>query len=109
MKRTDPQNKSLHKFCELLATALNDAGYDMKATLREDIDIPWSKDSVKEFLWKPVQLAVTGKESTTELDSGEPSKVYDILMRHMGEKKGINVEWPSEESMQYEALKRLHK
>jgi len=49
-QRTLKQNKSLHKFCELLADELNAAGLDMKTVLKPSVDIPWSKTSVKEFL-----------------------------------------------------------
>jgi len=76
-KRTLKQNKSLHKYCELLADALNDAGLDMKKVLRPTIDIPWTKTSVKEHLWKPIQEAMLSKESTTEMQTNEPSQHVD--------------------------------
>lgn len=95
-QRTLQQNKSLHKFCELLADALNDAGYEMKKVLEaKAVDVPWNKYTVKEVLWRPIQTAMTGKTSTTELNTVDPSEVYDVLMRHMNQHFGINVEWPS--------------
>ena len=99
MKRTGQQNKSLHKYCELLADALNDAGYEMKAVLSvKQVDVPWNRDTVKEVLWRPIQEALTGKESTTELDRVEPSQVYEVLNRHIASHFGVSVPWPSEES-----------
>lgn len=99
-QRTAQQNKSLHKYCELLAEALNDAGYEMKAVLAvKSVDVPWSKDTVKEVLWRPIQEAVTGKSSTTELNTVEPSEVYAILDRHISQNFGVHIEWPSEESL----------
>ena len=98
MRRTGQQNKALHKFCEMLAEALNDAGYTVQKTLRHDVDIPWNKDLVKELLWKPIQVAMTDKESTTELTTVEPSQIYEVLNLHLGEKLKIHVEWPSEET-----------
>lgn len=94
-KRTIQQNRSLHKFCELLAIALNDAGLDMKKTLKEEIEIPWTKESVKEHLWKPIQVVMVDKESTTEMDTVEPSIIYETLNRHLSQKFGISVDWPS--------------
>ncbi len=96
MKRTDAQNRALHKFLENLAQTLNNAGLDMKCVLKEDVDIPWTKDSAKEFLWRPIQRAMTGKESTTDMESVDPAEVHEVLMRHLGEKFEIPyVDWPS--------------
>lgn len=97
-KHTDQQRKALHLFCELVAQALNDAGYTVQKTLRHDIDIPWTKDLVKELIWRPVQRAMTEKNSTTQLDRVEPSQIYEVLNLHLGEKLGIHVEWPCEET-----------
>jgi len=95
-KRTDKQNNALHVYCELLAEALNDAGLDMRAVIRPEVDIPWSKESVKEHLWKPIQNAVIDKESTTQADRSEYNKVFEVLSRHLGEKLGLpHIPWPS--------------
>jgi len=96
-KRTPTQNNALHKYFELLADALNDAGLDMKRTLRQDIDIPWTKETIKEYLWKPIQRAQVMKGSTTELNTSEVSKIYETLNRHLGEKTGVFVPFPSVE------------
>jgi hypothetical protein len=77
-----------------LSKALNDAGLDMKATLKPEIDIPWTPENVKNNLWRPIQEAVTGKHSTMDLDTGDPSIVYEVLNRSMAEKFGIHIPWP---------------
>lgn len=97
-QRTLQQNKALHKYFELLSEALNDAGLDMKATLRPEIDIPWTPENVKNNLWRPIQKALLNKESTTELDKVDPSLVYEILNRNLAEKFGIHVPFPSEDN-----------
>lgn len=97
-QRTSQQNRSLHLYFTLLAEELNQAGYDMKRTLKPGVDIPWTPDNVKEFLWKPVQHAYLDKESTTELTSAEIDKVYDVLNRHLGETTGVTVEFPSQDT-----------
>lgn len=96
-QRTLTQNKALHKYFELLAQELNQAGFDMKRTLKPGIDIPWSPATVKEYLWKPVQHAYLDKESTTELTTKEIDKVYDVLNRHLGETTGVTVVFPSKD------------
>lgn len=98
-KRSDAQNRALHKWLEMLSEALNAAGLDMRQTLREDIEIPWNKERAKEHLWRPVQIAVLDKESTTEPTTGEYTRVYDVLNKHLGEKLGIHVPWPEKDQL----------
>lgn len=99
-QRTLAQNNSLHLFCQNLADELNAAGLDMRKTLKPDIEIPWRKTTVKEFLWKPVQEAYLKKKSTTELTKFEVSEIWEILNRHLGEKFGIHVPFPSIEELE---------
>lgn len=94
--RTLTQNAAMHLYFELLAEALNEAGLDMKTVLKPEVDIPWTKESVKAHLWKPIQKIMMDKDSTTEMDTSEPSDIYSVLQRHISEKFGIFVEWPSQ-------------
>jgi hypothetical protein len=103
-QRSGPQNRSLHKYCTLLADALNNAGLDMKKTLKPEIDIPWTCENVKDHLYKPILKALTGKKSTRDMNTVEPSEVYDVLNRFISEKHGVSVEWPSEESQRMKSL-----
>ena len=95
-QRTDSQNKALHKFCELLAAELNDAGLDQRVVLKPSVAIPWTKQAVKDQLWRPIQQAMLDKTSTTELDKHmEIDKVHEVLMRHLAERFGIEyIEFP---------------
>lgn len=97
-KRTLTQNNALHLMFDQLAEKLNDAGFDMKKTLKPSIDIPWSKMSVKEYLWRPVQKAQLGKESTTDLTTKEIDEVFETLCRHLRQKLGIEIHFPSIET-----------
>lgn len=94
--RTPTQNNALHAYFRLLADALNEAGLDMRATLKPEVEIPWTEQSAKEFLWRPVQELAVGKKSTTELTTSEVSKVYDIMNRHLSEKFHLTIEFPHE-------------
>ena len=93
-QRSNLQNAALHVYCTQVAEMLNDAGYDFRRSLRQDLEIPWNKDLVKEYLWGAVQLAMTGKKSTTKPTSKEYVQIYDVLNRHVGEKFGISAPWP---------------
>lgn len=98
-KRTDQQNAALHLWFTMLADELNSAGYDMKKTMRKELDIPWTAYNVKEFLWRPMQEATLGKKSTTKLNTDEIDKVYDAINRVIGERTGVHVPFPSIENL----------
>jgi hypothetical protein len=103
-QRTLQQNKALHLYFTQLAEELNDAGLDMRKTLKPEVDIPWTPENVKNHLWRPIQEAQLGKESTTKLSKKDVDKVYETLNRHLGEKLGVHVPFPSDE----ELLKKLN-
>lgn len=91
MQRTIQQNKSIHLFLSRLSDTLNEAGYDQRKVLKETVEIPWTPQACKEQLWRPIQNALYGKQSTTELEKLEQvSKVHEVLMKHLGEKLGID-------------------
>ena len=94
--RTLTQNAALHKYCDLLAQALNDAGLDMRVVIKDEVDIPWTMENVKNHLWRPVYKVVTQEHSTTKADTTQYSEVYNVLSRHLSQKfGGIFVPWPS--------------
>jgi len=95
--RTIRQNAALHKYFTMLADELNFAGLEMKKVLKPEVEIMWTAESIKNYLWRPIQYAMTDKISTTELDTKQVNKIYEVLDRHLGEKFGISVEFPSEE------------
>lgn len=109
--RTKQQNKALHVLFRLLADNLNNAGLDMKKTLKPGVDIPWGPVAVKEFLWRPVQEAQLGKRSTTELTTVEIDEVFETINRHLGEKFGMHTPFPSIEDLilQYEQREKRDK
>ena len=94
-QRTNLQNAALHKYLSLLAEELNNAGLDMKKALKPEVDIPWTTDSAKEYLWRPVQKAITKQDSSTKPSTKDYVHIYEVLSRHMVDKFGINVQWPS--------------
>ena len=88
---TQKQFNALHVWLGEVALLLTQCGLDMKAVLKPEVDISWSKDSVKQYLYKPVLEALTGKQSTTEQNTIEPSVVADHIARHLGDKFGVTL------------------
>lgn len=94
-QRSDLQNNSLHKYLELLSLELNERGLDMRVVLKPEIDIPWTKESAKNHLWRPIQVAMTDKSSTAKANRDEYPQVYETLNRHLSDKFGVHIPWPS--------------
>ena len=95
--RSSRQNAALHLYFTLLATALNDAGLDVKQIVR--VDVPFTDYLIKELLWRPTQKKMFAKRSTTQLSSDEVTKVYEVLNRAIGERTGIHIPFPSIEQL----------
>jgi len=94
-KRTLTQNAAIHKYFEIVASAFRQAGIDSKVIFNEQVDVPVTAGVIKEGLWRPVQNALLEKQSTTKLTTKEVSEIYDIVNKHLGEKFGIHVPFPS--------------
>ena len=96
-QRTQTQNKSLHLFCEMLANILNDGGIDFRVFIKEGYPVPFNDMLVKEYIWRPIQKAITGKESTIKPAPHEYALIYDAVNTKMVE-HGIYVPWPCKET-----------
>ena len=59
---------------------------------------------IKDYLWRPVQEIYLSKKSTTELNTEDINTIWEILNRHLGEKFGIHVEFPSIEELELKEL-----
>lgn len=93
-QRTQRQNNALHLFYTQLSEVLNNSNITIQAVLKHTMEIDWSPRLVKELLWRRMQQAVLGKDSTTELKKLEEiDKIYDHLVRFFAH-KGIEVELP---------------
>ena len=93
--RTIRQNRALHKYFTFVSEALNDAGYDIKTVIKADVS--WSPENIKDMMWRPLQIALLNKKSTTKLKKEEIDTVYDVMNRLLGERFGIYVPFPSRE------------
>lgn len=93
--RTLKQNAALHLYFTQLAEALNDAGYDMRKTIKPGLDIPWTPEDIKEHIWRPVQISQTGKKSTAKLETIEIDQIYDIVNRAIAERTGVHIPFPN--------------
>lgn len=105
--RTGQQNRAIHLDCKLIAEKLDAAGLDMRQVLKPTYSLPWTTESVKEHLWKPIMKALYGFTSTTQLPKGEGKieHIHEVLMRELGKTHGV--EWhdfPNDDVRQLEQL-----
>lgn len=103
--RTITQNAAMHKYCALVAEAFNDGGFSMQKIMEhiKKIEIEWSMDAVKEVIWRGFQRALVNKESTTELETHEVSKVYKYIDFWLSDTVGMeSIAFPSKESLIFE-------
>ena len=91
---TNTQRNSVYLYCGLLAQELNGRGLDMIKTLH-DVEIPWSKESVKEHIWVKVQSAKFNNVSVNDLKTPQVSAIYDVVNRHLSGKFGVYVPFPN--------------
>jgi hypothetical protein len=101
--RTLAQNNALWLMYSQLADELNEKGIDLRTLIRKEVDIPWTRYSVHEYLWKPLLKVMFGKNSTTKMSKTEEIEaVYDALNRIIIERTKGEVRlppWPSLETM----------
>jgi len=100
-KRTDQQRKAIEVYCQILAKKLSDAGKDIMTTLRREASIPWTQELIKALVWKPIQKTMFDTNSTTKLNTGQVTKIYEVINRHMGENHGISFNFPNYDGRNY--------
>lgn len=81
-------------YCRLLSDALNEGGFTIQEVLEHSVGRDWTQDTVKELLWRAIQIPMTDKKSTTELDRDEVGEIYETLNRHTSDIFGIGIPFP---------------
>lgn len=88
----------MHLYFAHVAQELNLAGLPVKATLAHyKVDIDWDERSVKELIWRPIQQALLGVKSTTELKKTQDiERIYDHINRFLSENFGLHIPFPND-------------
>ena len=94
--RTTTQNRALHKYFAMISTELNEMGTEFNYTGLKGMELStrYTPTIVKDFFWRPIQLALFDIESTTKLDSKQMNDIIDVISKFFSE-KGINLPFPS--------------
>ena len=96
--KTDAQRNAFHVWCGLLAEELNAAGLDQRVVfdaMKEGVERPWTLETCKENLWRPLQEAMLQKSSTEDLEIKQPDEIYSVLHRWLVSKGFPCPPWPN--------------
>ena len=106
--RTELQNRSLHLYFTLLATAFNEAGLTVMVVLKALFKTPnfaWSAPLIKERIWRDVQEQTLGTTSTTKLETIGVSMIYESINMATSEKLGVSVPFPDKYNLAEQQLR----
>lgn len=98
-KRSNQQNKAIHKYLDLVAHELQNQGQTLQDIVKkvDMIEITPTTETLKSNIWKPIQEAMLGKKSTTELTTAEVNQVYEIISMFLSKNFQIDLPFPSYE------------
>ena len=96
--RTSRQQAALEVWCGNVAQLFNESGItrEVRSPVYKGgaIESEWKKHTVKDDIWRTMQMALTDKESTTEATTVDIATVYDALVLAFAN-KGIQLPpWP---------------
>jgi hypothetical protein len=97
-QRSPTQNRCVHLYCEQVAENLTDAGITFDMFFKPGFEVPWNKLTVKDNIWRPIQIAICDKVSTTEPLTTDYNEIYEYVNLKLA-KYSIYVPWPSKESL----------
>lgn len=101
-RRTSRQNRALHKFFTWVAENLNDNNMFLsRELLSSEYEAEWTPEMVKEVIWRPTQVVLTGKASSTKLTTTELTLVADTVQQGLA-RKGLSIDFPSMELLTLE-------
>lgn len=103
-QRSSQQNASLHLMFQQITAEMINNGQTMRDVMRKDFDIQPTPELIKE-IWRTIQIAQTGKKSTTDLTKQEIDEVYEPFNKFIGEVLQIHCPFPSLEVLEQEQLK----
>ena len=93
------QKGAMYVWFDLVADTFNHADMYFATRVKfngEQVNVEWDGDLVKKWLYKPALASMTGKASTEDQSTVEPSIVAQALQKHFALNHGLNLpDWPS--------------
>ena len=98
--RSSQQNRSLHLLFTFISNELNEIGLEFQYSGLNDntFSLMYTPHLVKEFVFRPIQIALFDIESTTKINTEQINQIVDVLVKFFGE-QGVEIVFPSLESL----------
>lgn len=98
-QRTEQQNKAIHLYLTQVAKELERNGHTLQDIVAKitKVEIIPTMHNMKEVVWREIQKAQLGKESTTFLTKHEVTEVYEVMNKWLGTYFQIHIPFPSYE------------
>ncbi len=94
--RSTLQNSALHLFFTILANQLNENGIDFifENVIYGKIEMKFTPEIVKNFIWRPIQKTLFNIDSTTKINTLQINEILDVITLHFGN-SGIPISFPN--------------
>ncbi len=108
-QRTLAQNNAIHLYLSWVAREMVNKGMTLQDVVAQikKVEITPTPYNLKEVVWREIQKALLGKESTVHLTKHEVSEVYDVMSRWLAEHFEIDLPFPVDEEKQRDKLRGI--
>lgn len=98
--RSSLQNSSLHLFFVFVASELNNLGmtFSYDGLKLKGLESRYTPLIVKEFIWRPIQIAMFDIKSTKKINTQQINEIVDVITKYFGD-RGVNLDFPSIETL----------
>lgn len=101
--RSLQQNRALHLYFSFISNELNELGVEYRyfGLKGQVLETRYTCELVKNFVWRPIQIALFSKRSTTKLTTVEMNEIIDVITKFFAE-KSITLNFPNIETLMNE-------
>ena len=98
--RTAQQNRALHLYFKFISDELNNLGLEFtyQGLNISNLSTRYTEKIVKDFIWRPIQVALFDVESTTKINTKQMNEVIDVITKYFAE-KGVKLIFPNIETL----------
>jgi len=98
--RSTQQNSALHVYFSIISVELNDLGLEYQYTgiSGNTFELMYTPDLVKEYIWRPIQVALFKIKSTTKINTNQINEIIDVITKFFADRE-IVIEFPSIDSL----------
>ena len=89
--RSSQLNRAMHLYYTFISSELNGLGLEFEYTglMTKGLSSRYTPLIVKEFIWRPIQIAMFDITSTKDMNSNQINEIIDVIVSYFGN-KGIN-------------------